>query len=63
MMDLITNGELDEFQKLLTWAVYGYIAGWLALFIIGVVVQYKIRSDEKEKDQLVDDGKFYLLKR
>ena len=61
MIDLISNGEMEEFYELLTPALYGYLAGWLVLFVVGVIVQYKIRSDEKEKDKL-DSGDNYLLK-
>jgi hypothetical protein len=62
MIDLISNGEMDEFAKLLTPALYGYLAGWLVIFVVGVIVQYKIRKDEKEKDNM-DNDNFYQLKK
>jgi hypothetical protein len=64
MIDLLDKGEMDEFYKLLTPVLYIYLASWLVLFIIGVIVQYKIRSDEKEKEQLEDTtDRFYLMKK
>jgi hypothetical protein len=63
MIDLVVNGEMDEFWKLLTPVVYGYLGGWIVLFIIGAVVQYKLRSDQKQKEELDENDRFYLMKK
>ena len=58
IIDLIKRGEDETLKKLLTPAVYGYLAGWLVLFIISIVVQYKTRTEE-DKEKLNDDYKYF----
>lgn len=61
IIDLINRGETETLEHLLTPAVYGYLAGWLVLFIISIVVQYKTRSEE-DKEKLDDNYKFFAGK-
>jgi len=58
IIDLINRGETETLEKLLTPEVYGYLAGWLVLFIISLVVQYKTRTEE-DKEKLDDNYKFF----
>ena len=53
---------MDALKKELTLAVYAYIAGWIILFILGVIVQYKINKENKENDDENEDYKFYIHK-
>lgn len=63
IMDLIKNGEEEELKKVLTPIVFAYIAGWLVIFIIGLVVQYKTRSDDDDKKSDIDENALYYLKK
>jgi ammonia channel protein AmtB len=61
IIDLIKRGELETLKTLLTWEVYVYMAVWVILFIVSLVVQYKTRSEEdKEKlDKNFDNYNYY----
>jgi glucan phosphoethanolaminetransferase (alkaline phosphatase superfamily) len=63
MVDLLMNGEFDEFSELLTPELWGYISGWLVLFALGVIVQYKLKKDKVEVKEAEGDMNFYLIKK
>lgn len=50
--DLIAKNETEQLKELLTWYVYLYLAGFLVLFIVGMVVQIKIFKKKKDGDNL-----------
>lgn len=58
VIDLIKRGETETLKKLLTPAVYGYLAGFLVLFIVSMIVQYKTRTEE-DKEKLDDNYKYF----
>jgi hypothetical protein len=59
IMDIIKNGETELLKEVLTPVVYGYLAGWLVTFILGVIVQYRINRENKDEDKLDDNYRFY----
>ena len=62
IIDLINRGEIETLKALLTPSVYGYLAAWIVLFIISMVVQYKTRSEE-DKEKLDDNYTFFSEKK
>ena len=65
IIDLIRNEEYDVLQKTLTPVVYAYLSGWIILFIIGVIFQYKTKSEEDndKKDRPNENAEFFLKKK
>lgn len=61
IIHLISNNETETLKHILTFEIYLYLAGWLLGFILGVVVQYKIRTDEDKKD--FDENRDYFLQK
>lgn len=50
IMQLIKNGEKEQWAQLWNAWVYGYAAGWVILFIGGVVCQYYLTREDKEEE-------------
>lgn len=51
VIDLIKNGEWEELAQLRSGWIYGYLAIWGVLAIVGIIIQckYKPQEDEEEK--------------
>ena len=60
VIDLISNKEFDTLKNVLTPVVYAYLAGWIVLFILGVIFQYKTRTEEKKPEE-DENMKYYLV--
>ncbi len=61
IIDLIKNQELDTLRTVLTPVVYAYLAGWILLFIAGVIFQYKTKTEETKLEE-DENAKYYLKK-
>jgi len=59
--DLMDRGEYDEINKVLNWAAYLYFSAWLILWIIGIIVQRKLKKEEPEQDdnKKITNSSFY----
>ena len=62
VIDLIRNEEYETLKTVLTPEVYLYLAGWIVLFVAGVIVQYKIKTEEKENVEENENAKYFLKK-
>ena len=52
IIDLIEKKEFASLKNLLTWKVYIYFAAIIICFVIGMVVQFKLKARmEKEKEE------------
>lgn len=48
IISLLQNGEKEQWNSILTPWVYGYLGGWILLFIGGVIGQYFLTKEENE---------------
>ena len=51
LLDLIKHEEWDQFNEISNKYVYFYLAAWVLISLIGIIVQYKTNDDDKEKDK------------
>jgi len=60
--DLMDKGEYDEINDVLNWAAYLYFSEWIVSFIIGIIVQYKLKKEDKETDdnKKISNANFYF---
>ena len=55
--DLVSREETEQLKQLLNWKVYCYLAGWLVLFVVGLVVQIKIFAADKDEEKKKNENK------
>jgi len=51
IIDCISNGEKEELKHLFKAPFYIYIASFIVLSVIGVIVQFKTNKEEKKEDE------------
>lgn len=58
------NEEYDEIAKVLNWKAYLYFGLWFLIFVIGWIVQFKIKREQddekKADDKKIDNSQFYF---
>ena len=60
LYDLLNKGEKEAYKELLDWYFFGYIAFWIILSVVGILVQCKIynkiKKDKEEAKKHGDDA-------
>lgn len=60
LYDLLNKGEKEAYKELLDWYFFGYIAFWVILSVVGILVQCKIynkiKNDKEETKKHGDDA-------
>jgi hypothetical protein len=60
VIDLIINKEFDTLHDVLGPIFYIYMVGWIILFIIGIVVQCKLKKEEQQKLEFNDNVRYFI---
>merc|ERR1711957_97543 len=55
VIDLIKREEDETLKALLTPAVYGYFAGWVILFVLSLIWQFKQYNEKKAEEDLEEN--------
>jgi len=60
VIDLIINKEFDTLKDVLAPIFYVYIVGWIILFVIGIIVQNKLKKEEQQKLEFDDNVRYFI---